>query len=104
MADQRRGLGGRASLKEGTGMLFLYNEPAQRIFWMKGMLISIDIIWIQKGIIQQIIPDIPPPSPMIRDNQLPLFGHGIQADMVLEVPSGYSQKAGIRIGQTALLQ
>ena len=42
-----RGLSGRAGLQEGTGMLFVYPAPyIQQIFWMKGMLFPIDVIFI----------------------------------------------------------
>jgi hypothetical protein len=36
-ASRARGLGYRAGLAPGTGMLFVFEEPAVRSFWMKGM-------------------------------------------------------------------
>ena len=92
---QTRGLGGRPSLKKGTGMAFPYNGPGLRGIWMKGMLIPIDILWILEGRIVAIEPDVPPPS---SNGALAVFSH--VADLVLEVPAGNAKEMGIRIGQS----
>ena len=44
--EQARGLGYRDSLAWSHGMLFTYDEPGFRSFWMKGMRFDIDIVWI----------------------------------------------------------
>ena len=91
---QARGLGGRPSLKKGTGMVFLYDESGVRGIWMKGMLIPIDILWIREGRIVAIEADVPPPS---SNGALAVFSH--VGDLVLEVPAGYAEQMGIRVGQ-----
>ena len=48
-ADRSLGLGYRDGLPQGTGMLFLFEGPAPRSFWMRGMEFCIDIIWIEHG-------------------------------------------------------
>jgi uncharacterized membrane protein (UPF0127 family) len=45
-ALQSRGLGYRDGLASGTGMIFLFDEPAPHSFWMKGMRFCLDIIWL----------------------------------------------------------
>jgi len=40
-----KGLSGREKLKEGTGMLFVFDEVGIHSIWMKDMLFSIDIVW-----------------------------------------------------------
>ena len=92
---QTRGLGGRPSLKKGTGMAFPYNGPGLRGIWMKGMLIPIDILWIREGRIVAIEAKIPPPS---SNGELAVFSH--VADLVLEVPAGCAKEMGIRVGQS----
>jgi len=92
---QTKGLGGRPSLKKGTGMAFPYNGPGLRGIWMKGMLIPIDILWIREGRIVAIEAKVPPPS---SNGALAVFSH--VADLVLEVPAGYAKEMGIRIGQS----
>ena len=91
---QTRGLGGRPSLKKGTGMAFPYNGPGLRGIWMKGMLIPIDILWIREGRIVAIEANVPPPS---SNGALAVFSH--VADLVLEVPAGYAKEMEIGIGQ-----
>ncbi|MBN2087245.1 DUF192 domain-containing protein [Candidatus Peregrinibacteria bacterium] len=44
--DKRQGLMGRESLSDDTGMLFVYQEPARQSFWMKNMVIPLDILFI----------------------------------------------------------
>ena len=92
---QTRGLGGRPSLKKGTGMAFPYDGPGLRGIWMKGMLIPIDILWIREGRIVAIEANVPPPS---SNGALAVFSH--VADLVLEVPAGNAKEMGIRIGQS----
>ena len=92
---QTKGLGGRSSLKKGTGMVFPYNGPGLRGIWMKGMQIPIDILWIREGRIVVIEANVQPPS---ASGGLAVFSH--VADLVLEVPAGYASEMGIRIGQS----
>ena len=94
MEEQAKGLGGRSSLKKGTGMVFPYDGPGPRAFWMMGMLIPLDILWIRGGKVVAIEAKIPPPSP---DKPLAVYSH--VADLVLEVPAGYAHEMGIRVGQ-----
>ncbi|MES2668219.1 MAG: DUF192 domain-containing protein [Patescibacteria group bacterium] len=41
-----QGLSGRTSVPPGYGMLFVFDAPERYGFWMKDMLVSIDIIWL----------------------------------------------------------
>ncbi len=94
-ASKARGLGGRESLAWDHGMLFPYERPGFLSFWMKGMRFSIDIVWIREGRIVDIAHRVPfdpsgGPGPTVRPREL--------ADSVLEVPAGYAQAQGWRIG------
>ena len=99
LADQRLGLGNRFFLPNNQGMLFYYNKPGTRIFWMKNMHFPIDIIWLQDGRILHIERDVPPPQKGKADSQLKQYGFGILADMVLEVPAGFSKRHSLAMGQ-----
>jgi len=44
-AEHQQGLMGRAHLEEGTGMLFVFDEPQVLSFWMKNTLIPLDILF-----------------------------------------------------------
>lgn len=45
-AQVQRGLGGSTLLQPNEGMLFVFDTENQQCFWMKDMLFSIDMIWI----------------------------------------------------------
>lgn len=45
-ADLAKGLGGRNSLPEKSGMLFAFEKADKHCFWMKDMRFSLDIIWL----------------------------------------------------------
>ena len=92
--EQTRGLGGRPSLDWDRGMLFVYDQPGFYPFWMKGMHFDIDILWILDDRITDIASRVrhfdDGPGPTYRPSQL--------ANRVLEVPAGYSQARGWRVG------
>ncbi|HWQ69885.1 MAG TPA: DUF192 domain-containing protein [Patescibacteria group bacterium] len=93
--EQARGLGGRSSLPKDGGMLFPFDAAERRTFWMKGMLIPIDIVWIREGKIVAIDANVPPP----RSHEKPAIVSHV-ADLVLEVPAGFSKEMDISEGQT----
>lgn len=45
-AAREKGLGSRLVMDKDAGMLFLYQNEAQRCFWMKDMRFPLDIIWV----------------------------------------------------------
>ena len=54
-ALRERGLSGRSSLHEGSGMLFVFEEEGAWGIWMKGMQFPIDIIFADSaGVISMI--------------------------------------------------
>jgi len=82
-----RGLSGRKSLKEGRGMLFVFDKLAKYGFWMKDMNFPIDIVWIDG--LKQVIgaeSNISPESyPKIYLPKAPVL-------YVLELPANTYQK------------
>ncbi len=85
------GLGGRQHLAPGTGMLFIMPTLELQHFCMRGMLIPIDIIWIAHDRIIGFHKDLSPKDPGTFISPAP-------ADSVLEVPAGFVESAGLRIG------
>ena len=85
------GLGGRRRLAPGTGMLFMMPSFEVQQFCMRGMLISIDIIWIAQDRIIGFHKNLSPKDPGTFTSPAP-------ADVVLEVPAGFVASAGLRIG------
>ena len=71
--ERAAGLSGYPGLPENVGMLFVFPEPRQPSFWMKGMEFSLDLVWIRDGIVVQIDASVPPPPPNTPDDQLPRY-------------------------------
>ena len=95
------GLSGVASLKENGGMLFVFDtKGVTPLFWMKGMLIPLDIIWIGDAKIVKIDKNIPIPDANTADNNLKTYSPGTPIDYVLEVNTGFSDKNKIKVGDT----
>jgi len=93
-SDRQRGLMFRESLPEDQGMLFVFQSEDKYGFWMKNMLIPLDIIWISKGkrvvdISQDAKPCDGPCNDLIPKEKI---------KYVLEVNSGFANKHKIKIG------
>ncbi len=96
---QMQGLSGRGELKEGAGMLFPYAPPQEVTFWMKDMLIPIDMIFIMDSKVVTLYEHVKP-EPNIPQNQLKHYSSVLPIDYVLEVPAGWSQKNGVTVGSS----
>lgn len=97
-AKREIGLAGRDFLADDFGMLFIFPEKTVPFFWMKGMKVSIDIIWIADDRIVGIEEYISP-EPEISDRNLKIYKPSQNIDKVLEVRAGLSAKRGWQVGQ-----
>jgi hypothetical protein len=91
--EQVRGLSGRRSLEPDHGMLFVYERAQPVSIWMKGMRFPLDILWIHAGRIVAIEKDAPPLTPVGPERV-----YTATADLVLEVPAGFTDRQKIRVG------
>ncbi len=96
-AEQNKGLGGRDSLAPESGMLFMFNPPAQPPFWMKDMQFDLDFIWIKDGRVIEITPNVKA-QPGVADKDLPLYRPERVVDSMLEVNAGWAQLHQIKVG------
>jgi len=97
-SQQSLGLGGRKRLGPLEGMLFLYSERDQHTFWMKGMVIAIDIIWLDNNRVVHIEHQVPPPVPGTPLTMLPTYASPTPANAVLEIASGRARALGLSNG------
>jgi len=90
---REKGLSGAIKLKENTGMLFVFEQPAMHSFWMKDMLFSLDIIWMdENGNVVYIQKDA-------KSESYPeSFTPDKPAKYVLEVNAGFSEKNNLKVG------
>lgn len=93
MGEKVRGLSGRPGLESGRGMLFVFDRPQAIRIWMKEMRFSLDIVWIHEGRIVQIEKQAPPLTPTSPERI-----YTATADLVLEVPAGFTSQQQIRVG------
>jgi hypothetical protein len=98
--ERTRGLSGVTKLDADNGMLFVFDTKVNSTFWMKDMLIPIDIIWISDGKIVKIDKNVPIPGPNTPDIKLPKYSSGQPIDHVLEVNAGFSDQNNLKPGQT----
>ncbi len=91
--ERENGLGGRETIGENEGMLFVFDNEDYYDFWMENMKFAIDIIWIN-GEMKVV---------HLKENARPesypeIFRAEAVSRYVLEVPSGFVRKNGVKIG------
>lgn len=97
-AAQERGLGGRSDVPENYGMLFVFPQDQKVGFWMKDMLVPIDIIWLSddgriRGIEDSLSPNTYPQ----------IFYPSQPVKYVLETRAGEARRRGWKIGTQVTL-
>lgn len=102
--QRNKGLGGRESLAQDEGMLFIFDRQDKYPFWMKGLKFPLDIIWIAGDKVVDIFPNVPPPTAGQKDETLLIYQSKIPIDKVLEVNSGTVDRLKIKIGDTIKLE
>ena len=100
--ERATGLSGYPGLPEDAGMLFVFPEPRQPSFWMRGMLFALDLIWIRDGTVVQIDTSVPPPPKDTPDDQLPRYQPDEPITHMLELTAGSSARYGITVGDRVI--
>jgi uncharacterized protein len=90
--ERQFGLMYRKSMPDTEGMLFLFDKAGQQSFWMRNTYIPLDIMFVDaESRILNIHQNTKPQS----DNSLPSTG---DAQFVVEVAGGFSEKYGVKPG------
>lgn len=98
--EQAIGLMYRTELAAGSGMLFVFSDEKQRVFWMKNTNIPLDIIFVDSaGIIVDIKENF---QPCVVDDCEKYYSK--PAMSVLEVNTGFVQEYGIVPGDSLLFE
>ena len=94
-----RGLGGRASIPNDYGMLFVFQKNDKYGIWMKDMLVPIDIFWLNdQGQVVSI-------AQSVATSTYPnVFYPTGPARYVLETAAGFANEHGIATGTSLLLK
>ncbi|WP_256685072.1 DUF192 domain-containing protein [Halococcus qingdaonensis] len=89
------GLSETATLRNGSGMLFPYDESGDHTYVMRGMDFPLDIVFIGDDGRINAIESAPAPGPNQDGNDIQRTGTG---KYVLEVPRGWMESHGIDVG------
>ncbi len=92
------GLGRRPSLPEGRGMLFVMPARVIQEFCMRDMRFPIDFIWLVPGRVAGITKNAP------FEDQQACYASPEPVNYVLEVPAGFCDRHGLKVGDTATWQ
>ncbi len=98
--EKKKGLSNRDSMPQGHGMLFVYPVAEKYDFWMKDMRFPLDFIWLRDKTVVDITPNVQPES----GPEYTLYHPSSPANMILELHAGEAAKAGIVIGQQAVIR
>lgn len=96
-ALQEQGLAGRTKLTDVEGMLWIFRPSQRPSFWMKGMIIPLDFVWLNGGRIVDLTSDVSPPIDPSSSNG-PIIEPIVPVDGVLEVAAGFVSRRGLRVG------
>lgn len=92
--EQAIGLMFRTELPDDRGMLFPI-APARNVrFWMRNVQIELDMIFLREGIVQAIIPKVPP----CLSDTCPSYGPDVPVDGVIELKGGRAAQLGLKVG------
>lgn len=86
------GLGRRQGLPEGQGMLFIMPSLVIQEFCMRDMRFRLDFIWLVPGRVVGITRNVP------FEDQQACYASPEAVNYVLEVPAGFCDRHGIKVG------
>lgn len=95
-ADRSLGLSGRESLAPKTGMIFTFDSIDDQCMWMKDMLFSIDMIWLNEK--KEIVKIENSVAPETYPNSF-----CAEAKYVIELSSGDAKSANLIPGRQLIL-
>ncbi|MEW6355218.1 MAG: DUF192 domain-containing protein [Planctomycetota bacterium] len=91
---RQAGLSNRKTIPPDQGMLFVYPEDEYQSFWMKNTFVPLSIAFIRSdGWIAQM-EDMEPETLLSHPSK-------VRVKFVLEVPQGWFQRNGVKVGDTA---
>jgi len=93
--EKNKGLMFREQLDLNKGMLFVYKDEKEHSFWMKNVLIPLDIIWINKKNDVVFISENTQPC---KESFCQSINPGKNAKYVLEINAGLSKEIGLMVG------
>lgn len=98
---RERGLSYRDDLGADDGMLFVYQTPSPRSFWMFEMRFCLDILWITDGELVGAAENACPAA--APGDDIPTFRSPEPVQYVLEVNAGWMAEHDVRAGDDVVI-
>lgn len=99
-AEQSMGLMYRQNLPDDRGMLFSFSPPRPVSFWMKNVVIPLDMVFLRDGVVKAIAANVPP----CKQDPCPTYGPDVAIDQVIELRGGRAAQIGIKVGQPVKIE
>lgn len=96
--ERTKGLMNRPSLAPNRGMVFIFRPPQKVTFWMKDTLISLDMIFINKGKIVKIVKGAIPNQTDV------VYPSDEDVTEAIEVNSGFSETHMIKVNDKVIFE
>jgi uncharacterized membrane protein (UPF0127 family) len=94
-ASREHGLMDRTQMDDDHGMLFIFQDDAQRGFWMKNTKIPLDMIFLDAD--RKVVSVTHGAEPCVTE-RCPAYTSGAPARYVLELNAGQAAKLGLTSG------
>lgn len=92
--QQAMGFMYRPSIPDDRGMLFPFDPPRPVQFWMRNVLVPLDMVFIRNGEVEAVASNVPPCTTA----QCPVYGPATAIDQVLELRGGRAEELGLEKG------
>jgi len=96
IASQETGLAGVKEMKPNDALIIAYDKDETAGIWMKGMLVSIDAVWLNGD--KEVIHIVKNMTPAMDEK---VFKPTTKARYVIELPAGSVQLYNIKVGDSA---
>lgn len=98
--QQAMGLMYRPALPDDRGMLFAFPSPQPVNFWMKNVPVSLDMVFLQNGVVKYIQASAPPCA----SEPCATYGPNVPINTVIELRSGRAAELGLKVGDSVKIE
>lgn len=98
--QQAMGLMYRAQLADNRGMIFPFAPARPVSFWMKNVVIPLDMVFVRDGTVQAVASNVPP----CKTDPCPVYGPPTPIDQVIELRGGRAKELGLQVGDRVTVQ
>ncbi len=102
-ARRVEGWSGKKDMGKYGGMLFIFDKSEQHTMVMRDMLFPLDIVWINKGKIVDMAPNLQPEAGRL-EAELTRFSARAPSTWVVELPVGFILQNNLKVGDKVIVK